>query len=149
MKTLDGMCRALQQALSETSRQGKAILERVDKFTTNISVFPLTMVQLRLQLIAGQIMVWALSLYVHHDNKGVVFVIRMETGMGVYWSETEYSDEDKDWFKARGSLIVSPEGVNEEIDQLIDGLESGHWSKALDWIHRYEGNLVSDATKYG
>ena len=149
MKAVTDACEALDQDLWEASEQCEAVRHEINDFCTYVSSLPLAMVKLRLKAIAYQIMVCAWSLREHHDSEGLVFVMMTQTALGVHWSATKYSNEDKEWFKARGSLIVSPEAVSEVTDQLVEQLESGQWTGAVDWINRYESSLIFDAAKSG
>lgn len=147
MKPLDEVYEVLHQVLLETNRQWEAMRHDMNEFISIVSKLPAAMVKVRLTTIACQIMIQTSFLRKQHGEKGYVFVMVSSIVLGVHWAEKEYSTEDKNWFKSRGSLIVSPETICIVVEHFIDQIDSGQWAKAVEWINRYEPSVVYDATK--
>ena len=109
MKSLTNACEALEQESKQANNQCQAIQRELDEIATILVTLPLVMLKLRLQMIICQIVVWTLSLYSHNNGRGFVYVMMTQAGLGVYWGQEEYSAKDKEWFKARGILVLLPE----------------------------------------
>ena len=107
------------------------------------------MVKKRLLAIDAQISFRLCSLLIEHDGKGHVYITKSDILLGVHWAEKEYSPEDKDYFRKRGRLILSPKEIIELTNKLSEKVDSGQFAQAVDWINRYEPSVINNQVGIG
>ena len=144
MKPLDEVYEVLHQVLLETNRQWEAMRHDMNEFISIVSKLPAEMVKLRLTAMTFHILTRARSLRKQHNDRGYVFIMMSNIIIGIYWAENEYSAEDKEHFRRRGYLIISPEAMGTVIERFIDQVDSGQLAEAVDWVNRYEPFLRKD-----
>jgi len=137
----------LRHSLLEINNRCHSLRQDIAAFVNIVSTLPAEMVKVRLSAMVSQIMMQTSRLHNRQNEKGVVFVMMSHMVLSVHWTEKEFSIEAKEDFKRRGYLIISPEGIAKVVEHLSDGIDSGQYAEAVEWINRYEPSLVLDATK--
>lgn len=141
---LDNIHNVLRDDLLGISKQCESLRKDIAQFVSIVSTLPAEMVKLRLMTMTLHIMTQAQNLSKQHPGMGYVFIMAGKVSFGIYWVEKEYSAEDKEDFRRRGYLIVSPEAMAEVAKQLSERVDSGQLTEAVNWLNRYEPFLKND-----
>ena len=147
MKMLADACQELTQTLFHVSERCQVFRHTLEEFNAIMSSVPLATIGNQLQRIIRQIRQWTELLYSRNSGKGLVYVKMSKTDAAIYWEE-KYSAQDKEWWKARGAMVLSPDQVITLTEALINKLKAGDMAGAVFWIHYWESCLVYDGKKY-
>ena len=128
----------LQLDLLEINKRCQTLRQDIAEFGNIVSILPAQMVKLRLMATTCHVMIQAHNLYKQHNGNGHVFIMMSNVGFGIYWAEEEYSAEDKEYFKRRGYLIISPETIVKVVEELSAKVDSGQLVESVWWINLYE-----------
>ncbi len=149
MKKLDDICEVLRHNLLEISSQCENLRQSIEDFATTVLTSPATMVKIRLGVITVQILRRVCSLLIEHNGKGYVFLMKSDALLSVRWAEKEFPLKDKDGFRKRGHLILSPKEITELTNKLAEKVDSGQFAQAVDWINRYEPSFTNNQVGIG
>lgn len=141
---LDNIHNVLRDDLLGISKQCESLRKDIAQFVSIVSTLPAEMVKLRLTTMTYHIMTEAQKLSKQHHGKGYVFIMISNIAFGIHWAEKEYSAEDKEDFRRRGYLIVSPEAMAKAAEQLSEKVDSGQLTEAVIWLNRYELFIIND-----
>lgn len=141
---LDNIHNVLRDDLLGISKQCESLWKDIAQFVSIVSTLPAGMVKLRLTTMTYHIMTEAQKLSKQHHGKGYVFIMINNIAFGIHWVEKEYSAEDKEDFRRRGYLIVSPEAMAKVAEQLSEKVDSGQLTEAVIWLNQYELFIIND-----
>jgi len=133
----------LRHSLLEINNQCQSLRQSIAVFVNSVSTLPAAMVKARLSAMSLQIKTQILR----HEEKGVVFVMMTDTVLSVQWAEKELSIKDKENLKMGGYLTLSAEEIIKIVEHLADGVDSGQFAEAVEWISQYEPFLALEAKK--
>jgi len=146
MKMLADACAELNQTLIQVSQRCQATHHTLEEFSAAMSAVPLALLGEQLRRIISQIRQWTELLYSRNSGKGFVYVKMTKTEPTVIWEE-KHSAQDKEWWKARGAMVLSPDQVITLTEALINQFKPDHMADAVFWIHYWESCLVYDGKK--
>ncbi len=148
MKPMYGIHEVLRHSLLEINNQCQGLRQDLAAFVNSVSTLPAAMVKVRLSVMSLQISMLTSRLHNMHDEKGVVFVMMTDTVLSVQWAEKEFSIEKaKENLRMAGYLTLSPEEITKVVEHLSDGIDSGQFAEAVEWINQYEPFLALEAKK--
>ena len=142
MKPMNGIQEELRHSLLEINNQCQSLRQNIAEFVNNVSTLPAEMVKKRLYTISIRIKMQTSQLHNSHDGKGVVFFMMEDTLLGIHWAENELSIKTQEDLKRKGYRILSPGEVVKMVEHLADGIDSGQFAEAVEWINQYEPSLV-------
>ncbi|MFC2040682.1 hypothetical protein ACFLTW_05930 [Chloroflexota bacterium] len=142
MNSMNGIQEVLCHSLLEINNQCQGLRKDIAEFVNNVSILPAAMVNIRLSVMSINISMLISQLYNSHDGKGVVYAMMSDALLRIYWAENEFPIEIKEDSKRKGYLILSPEEIAKMVEQLADGIDSGQFAEAVEWINQYEPSLV-------
>ena len=143
MNSMYDIYKMLCHSLRETDNQCQGLRQDLAEFANNVSTLPAAMVKIRLSVMSLQIKAHILR----QEEKGVVFVMMTDTVLSVQWAENELTIESKEICKMDRYLTLSLEEIAKVVEHLADGIDSGQWAEAVEWINRYEPFLEFDVKK--
>lgn len=143
MNSMNSIQEVLRHSLLEINNQCQSLRQSIAVFVNSVSTLPAAMVKARLSAMSLQIKTQILR----HEEKGVVFVMMTDTVLSVQWAEKELSIKDKENLKMGGYLTLSAEEIIKIVEHLADGVDSGQFAEAVEWISQYEPFLALEAKK--
>jgi hypothetical protein len=147
VKPMYGIQEVLRHSLLEINNRCQSLRQDIVAFVNSVSTLPASMVKISLSVMSINIGMQASRLHNRHDGKGGVFVMMTDTVLSVQWAEKELSIEDKENFKMAGYLTLSLEEIATVVKHLAEGVDSGQFAEAVEWINRYEQFLAFNAKK--
>lgn len=148
MKSMNGIQEVLHHSLLEINNQCQSLRQGIAAFVNSVSTLPAAMIKTRLSAMSLQISMQTSRLHNMHDEKGVVYAMMTDTLLSVYWAGKGFSIEAaKEDLKRQGYLILSLEELAKVVEHLADGIDSGQYAEAVEWINRYEPYLALEAKK--
>jgi len=118
------------------------------EFVEGVSTLPAAMIKIRLYTMSLQISMQTSRLHNMHDEEGIVYAMMTDMILSVYWAKKEFSIEAaKEDLKRQGYLILSLEEFAKVVEELADGIDSGHPAEAVEWIKQYEPFLALEAKR--
>jgi len=143
VNSMNSIQEVLRHSLLEINNQCQSLRQSIAVFVNSVSTLPAAMVKARLSAMSLQIKTQILR----HEEKGVVFVMMTDTVLSVQWAEKELSIKDKENLKMGGYLTLSAEEIIKIVEHLADGVDSGQFAEAVEWISQYEPFLALEAKK--
>ncbi len=137
MTVLKDTCHRFERSLEEVSRQCETMLTDLHEVERTLDFKPVEIVSKRLIVIAWWVKSSALALHEVHSGKGHVYVVMDNGKLVPYWFKNKLSVEDKKWWKAHGSPILSIEETINTIMRLQHDMASGNWADVVIWINRH------------
>lgn len=144
MKTLMDACDELELSLHDASRECQTLAKDLDEFQSNISVYPVQWLHLRLMMTAREILTAALSLYIKHESRGYVFFTMIDNVLGVQWTDNEELITDREWCRNRGTIMLLPNEIAAISSELANQLASGNCEDVVKWINDCGNCIVLD-----
>jgi hypothetical protein len=138
VKTLEDVCREIENNLKEVAGEIAALEANLAFFEERAARWPGEQVALRLQTIASAIAGETARLLNEHDGRGFVGVWTGKTGTAsVVWQANREVLADKEYYRARGETMLFAFEMRDQIKALVTGLADGGWVPAVAWLNAH------------
>ena len=127
--------------LQHIRKQCHAIPLGLQGLKHSFTIFAPLMLLLRLQLLRMQVLTQALSLYISHTSKGLVFLMKIPVGLVVFWTEKEDILADVEDLRKQGILILAIDEFSTAIGEMETQLRKGKIAEVVKQVNNL--NLVA------